>query len=496
MNKLKKSLALIATLALASSALYACGGESSNAGTSSTNDPNSSTGDSSSAADPESSAVEEPKVELKDDDTTLSVLVWNQNDIGPMRTVFCQNNTSYKEDQIKGVEAASGGEEASEKFGTYMMADNDVDLFFMESDWILSYINEKNEDGSYKYNAPLSALGFTADDFKNSFDFVKNVGKNNDGILMGTSWQATPGCFAYRTDLAQEILGVKSPAEMQEKVKDWATFDATAKTVYDAKQIALADTLGGMWQVFQYNRSTAWVDADNKLVIDDYYKDYAERAKSYYTNGYVTKEVQWKPGWNNVAQNGKTMGLFMCSWCFGLNGTISGLQGNTETKPEDAPKGVSDENVKVDGPSGAKWNVCEGPSQFLWGGTWLGVSNKCNTKTLAHDFINYLCVDQEGMKKYAEYQSEFVNSPSIMQGLADAGTNKNAYLAGQDQFPTLVKNANSFKIENRTAYDSKIKTAFNDAVGEYCNSDSMTYDEMLNNFKKAVAKACPDVVVE
>lgn len=51
-----------------------------------------------------------------------------------------------------------------------------------------------------------------------------------DGKLKGMCWQATPGCFIYRTDIAEEVLGTSDPAKVQEYVKDWDTFLDTAES--------------------------------------------------------------------------------------------------------------------------------------------------------------------------------------------------------------------------------------------------------------------------
>ena len=75
------------------------------------------------------------------------------------------------------------------------------------------------------------------------------MGTDQNGVLKGASWQAAAGGYCYRTDLAEQYLGVTTPEEMQAKVADWDTFWATAKEVYDASgnKTAMADTLGGVW---------------------------------------------------------------------------------------------------------------------------------------------------------------------------------------------------------------------------------------------------------
>jgi len=486
MNKLKKSLALVAVLAIASSALVACGGDSSSSTADSsskaeTSAADSSEGDSSTAETSEAGGSE--ATDLTNEDPTLSVLSWTDNDLKNMFAVLFQENSDYTADNVKWVQVGTGGEEARDQYVNYFNGGEDCDLFCLEADWILDYI--ENDE----YTAPLTDLGFTEADLQHGYSYVTAIGTDSNGKIKGSSWQATPGGYVYRTDLAEEYLGAKTPAEMQEFVKDWDTFTATAKKLKDdGHDIAMADTLGGMWQVAQYNKGAAWVK-DDKLVVDDYCNKYLERAKDYYDNGYVTQESQWSGGWNAIMQDDSTMGAFLCTWCFGKNGTLSGMEGNSET-PDDATEWVTD------GATGGKFNITEGPEGWAWGGTWLALSTKCNTKKSAHDFVEFFTVNPDTMKKYALYASEFVNNKDTMKAIIDEGSNKNAYLGGQDQFAVLFNQADKIDMSYVTKYDSVIKGDFNDAVGDYVAGVYESTEAAIDGFKAAVQADLPNITVE
>lgn len=488
MNKLKKSLALVAVLAIASSALVACGGNSSTADTSSSKSESSaeeSKDESSAEESKEESSEGGAAAELTNEDPTLSVLSWTDNDLKNMFAVLFKENSEYNADNVKWVQVGTGGEEARDEYVNYFNGGEDCDLFCLEADWILDYI-EKDE-----YTAPLTDLGFTKDDLTHGYSYVTAIGTDSKGNIKGSSWQATPGGYVYRTDLAEEYLGAKTPAEMQEFVKDWDTFTATAKKLQDdGHKIAMADTLGGMWQVAQYNKGAAWVK-DGKLVVDDYCTKYLERAKEYYDKGYVTKEAQWDPNgaWNRIMQDDSTMGAFLCTWCFGKNGTLSGMEGNSTT-PDDATEWVTD------GVTGGKFNITEGPEGWAWGGTWLALSTKCNTKKSAHDFVDFFTVNPDTMKKYALYASEFVNNKETMKSIIDEGSNKNAYLGGQDQFAVLFNQADKIDMSYVTEYDSVIKGKFNDAAGKYAKGEFTDAAAAIDDFKAEVKDALPNITVE
>lgn len=472
MNKLKKTLALVATLAIASTAFVACDKDNS----SSTGSTNSKADTSTSDSKAEDSKQEEagPKVEFEDTGDKLSILCWTPDDVNKMIEHFEEKNADYA-GKCNFVKIGKDGAAAREEYVTYFASGDDADLFVLEADWILEYINDD------EYTAPMSKLGFKDSDFDGNYDYTIQVGTNEAGVLKAVSWQATPGAYVYRTSLAEQYLGVKTPDEMQAKVKDWATLQATGKELSEKTngKVAIVDTLGGMWQVYSYNRSSAWVDKDNKLVIDDYCKEYADIAKSMWDNNYVTHEAQWDdPAWYNIGINGDTLGYFFCTWCLGTGSMLSNASGGIN---EDG----SAKNEAVYG----DYSICAGPSFYAWGGSWLAVSPSCDNGTMARDFVEFFTVKEDSMKSYALFKSEFVNNPTVMKAIVDEKSNKNPLLGGADQFAVLYDSASKIKMDNITAYDAQIKKMYNDAISAYAKGEEgfETYDKAMEKFKENAA---------
>lgn len=431
----------------------------------------SSAADSSNAGDSALSSEE-----------TLTILAWTGNsDIKNMVKLFCQEK-GYSEDQIviKGV--GDNGEGARDQYAQYLSGDGDADLMCLEADWILQYINDDT------LVAPLSDLGITEADYANAYDYTVQIGKDKNGVLKGASFQAAPGGFVYRTDLAEEYLGVKTPEEMQEKVKDWDTFMETAKTVYEASgnKTSLTATEGGLWQVYAANRTQPWV-VDGKLVMDTA-EDFFDVAKTMSDNHYLAGVPQWDPAWYQAGQDGTTMGYFFSTWC------MTNSDGSQLWQAEGVTK---DDDGNLSGPTFGKYNICEGPTGYFWGGTWLAASTKCNTKDLATEFVKFFTTDADTMQKYAEFTGDFTNNKVAMQAIIDAGTNKNDLLGGQDQFAVLADGANNIKMDGLiTEYDSKIKSCLNTAVQDYIAGTYATKEEAVDAFKKSVVATFPDIVVE
>ena len=302
MNKLKKTLALMAALTMTATAFVGCGDKEDSSSTADSSVAESSADESSadaeSSEDADSSEAEggdttgapTPDGTLKDDDDTLSILCWTDTDLKAMFDVTSAKNPTY-------VNVGSSGSEANEQYVQYFSSGSDVDLFVCDADWVMSY--ENNDE----YTAPLSALGIDESMYKDAYGYTVTLGTDSNGVLKGASWQAAAGGYAYRADLAEEYLGVTSPEDMQAQIGDWDAFWKTAATVYEksGNKTAMADTIAGVWRAYSAgNRTTPWIDADGKFQPDAT-KDFITMAKENFDKGYITNVSQWTDDWKPVS---------------------------------------------------------------------------------------------------------------------------------------------------------------------------------------------------
>ncbi len=477
MNKLKRTLALVATLAISATAFVGCGDDSSStaSSTAETSADETEVADETQAATEGEEAADGAftyKGTLPTGGDAMTVLCWTGDDLDVMLDTWSK---------AEGIDTAKinfknfgvGGGEAAAQYDQYFLGGEDVDMLMVEADWALKYINDDTA------TAPLSELGFTDADFAGQYAYTMEVGKDSNGVIKGTSWQAAPGGWCYRTDLAESYLGVKTPEEMQAKVADWDKFQATAAEVATASgnKTALTTTLGGIWQAFAANRTTPWV-SDNKLTVDDFCNTFIDLAKNMRDNKYVTEANQWTDEWYAAGQTDDTMGYFVSTWGFGASilETAAGGEG---------------------GATYGKWNVCQGPTPYFWGGTWACVSPKTDNADMVANFMNYFTINETSMKEYALAKPDYVNNMNAMQAIVDEGTNSNALLGGQDQFAVLHEAAKNINLNGLiTPYDASIKTAFLDAVNAYCAGETADAAACLDDFKNRVAESVTDITVE
>lgn len=494
MNTLKRTLALVATLAMAATAFASCGDDKDSSSSSSSSSEASKVEDNSEETSEDSSdaqdttKAEESTGEIADSvgkgGDTFTIAAWNADDVpfliaqwkGLDYDSIQDDLANDAVDGIKFINFGVGGGDASEKYDNLFKSGDDLDVYFCEADWALKYINDDEK------TLPLADLGLGDSDFANIYSYTDEIGKSSDGVRKGVSWQAAAGGFQYRSDLAEEYLGVTSPEEMQAAIGDWDKFVEAAQTVSEKSsgKTALADTLGGMWQAYACGRTTPWV-VDNALQIDDFCKEFADTAKALWDCGGVTKNGQWTDEWTAAGTNDTCMGYFVSTWGFGGFAL-------------DAAGGEGGETY-------GKWAVCQGPQPFFWGGTWIVVNPKTDNGEEARDFILSATSNEDQMSAYAVNKPEYVNNSKVMDDLISSNTVFNEKitnnLGGQNFYAELADNAKTIDFNGLiTPYDATIKTDFINVVKEQYLEGGASWDDTVEAFKDKIAEDVTAIDVE
>ena len=167
MNKLKRTLALVATLAISATAFVGCGNDDK-----SSSNSESKAAETTAAAETEASAAEGETeapaaeagaVSLPTGGDKMTIIGWTGDDLDVMIDTW---------EKAKNIDASKvnfnnfqvGGGEASAKYDQYFLGGEDVDMLMVEADWALKYINDDT------VTAPLDALGFTDAAFADQYD--------------------------------------------------------------------------------------------------------------------------------------------------------------------------------------------------------------------------------------------------------------------------------------------------------------------------------------
>lgn len=355
-----------------------------------------------------------------------------------------------------------------EKFPSIIAADNDVAKYWTESDKSLA----------------MSEIGITPEMYANAYDFSKQYAAY-DGELKALTWQATPGCFLYRTDIAEEVLGVSDPADVQEYVKDWDTFFTTADTMKEAGYSMVAGCDEIKYACFD-QQTQPWITVDGdseKLTLDSSVNDFFELSKKLYDGGYTENAAMWDAAWSG-GYEGNVFGYFGCTWsvywCMVFNGE-NDADGNF---------------VPAEDSSYGHWNCCEGPVSYHWGGTYVMVMDGCPNTELAAFLVYSLCCDEDIMYKMACETLDFVNNKKVIAKEIENGDGASPILGGANPVPVWAENAEKIDLSNTSYLDNSIKDKITNAAAAYNSGEIASVDEAVENVKSEVKAAFDYLVVE
>jgi multiple sugar transport system substrate-binding protein len=358
-----------------------------------------------------------------------------------------------------------------QKLDAALDAGEQIDMFLIEADYAKKYVNTE-------HTRPLAEVGITEDAMASQYPYTIDVARSDEGVIKGTSWQAAPGLFIYRTSLADKYLGVKAPEEMQELVKDWDTFIDTARKVNEASGGAtkLIPSTNDVWQVVRTARKAPWVDEDLALQVDDQVQWYFEFSKTLNDENLTAYAVPWSEAWNSGMANDGIMGYFFSTW--GIQWSMVGNSGGS--KPGEGTYG--------------DWTAVNGPQPYYWGGTWLVSSNNCKNDALVKDIMEYFTINTESMQKYCLGSKDYVNNKEAVQNIIDSGFSFD-FLGGQDHYSLFQAVTPLIDTSTMSAYDQFINIEMDEQVQAYTMGEK-DYDAAIADFKAGVVDMFPEITAD
>ena len=345
-------------------------------------------------------------------------------------------------------------------------ADDKVDLFLVEADYALKYVDTD-------FAMALAQLGITEDDLSDQYKYTQDIVTDSNGNLKGASWQACSAGLIYNREAALEILGTDDPDEVQAAVSDWSKYNETAEKAAEAgyTMCSVNDT----YRVYSNNVSGQWVGADKKLVIDDNIMKWVEDSKKLVDSKAEDTDDLWGDDWaKGKNPEGKVFCYFGPAWFFNfcLNA--------------DDPASIA---------SKGGWGYCVGPQSYYWGGTWLCAATGTDNANLVKDIILTMTTDKAVLKDIAMKDQDCVNSKTVLAELASSDQGNIDLLGGQNPYAQLAEGAEQVDLSNISAYDQGCNEEFQKAIKNYFLGKA-TLDDAIDMFKKAVVEKYPDVIAD
>ena len=474
MKKISRRNFLLASgVVTVGAALAACGGGSS-----------SSTAASSAA--PASSAAAPASAEGK----VLNIWCWNDefqsrfNDYYPeVKEIAADKSTTTLKDgtTVKWTINANENNNYQNKLDEALLnqdsaADDDkIDIFLIEADYALKYV-----DSDYVLDVKKD-IGLTDSDLAGQYQYTKDI-VSVDGSQRGTTWQATPGLFAYRRSIAKEVLGTDDPAEVQTYLSDWDKFnDVAAKAA--AKGYKMLSGFDDAYRTFSNNVSAPWVTGTT-VTVDENLMKWVDQTKEYTDKGYNNKSSLWDSQWaSDQGPTGKVFGFFYSTW--GINFT---LLGNSLATPT-AEGGKEEVGNGIYG----DYAVCEGPQPYYWGGTWIcGAAGSDNLETIKDVMLKLTC-DSDIMTQITKDTQDYTNNEKAMNEIANSDY-KSDFLGGQNHIALFAEAATKIDMSNAGPYDQGLNESFQNAFKDYFTGN-VEEDAAKANFETAIKEKYPDQLV-
>ncbi len=344
-------------------------------------------------------------------------------------------------------------------------ADDKVDLFLVEADYALKYVDTD-------YAMALKDLGITDADLSDQYKYTQDIVKDSNGNIKGSSWQACSAGLIYNREAAKEVLGTDDPTEVQAAVADWDKYNETAKKIAEAgyTMCSVNDT----YRTYSNNVSGKWVQ-DGKLVIDKNIDKWVDDSMALVEAKAEDTDDLWGDDWGKGKRpEGKVFCYFGPAWFF--NFSLDADQDGTI-----ANKGG--------------WGFCEGPQSYYWGGTWICAASGTDNANLVKDIILTMTTDKAVLKEIAQKDSDCVNSKAVLAELSADESGNLDILGGQNPYKELAAGAEGIDLSNLSAYDQGCNEEFQKAMKNYFLGNA-TKDEALDMFKKGVAEKYPEVSVD
>ncbi len=342
------------------------------------------------------------------------------------------------------------------------------DVFALEAAYIKKYTNSP-------YTKPLTDLGFE-DQSEHTLDYVMDVARDENSVLKGLSWQATPGAYFYRRSMAEELLGTSEPEEVQALVSDFDKFYDVAKRINQESggQVSAIGSMGDLTQVFFAAREKGWVE-DDKLIIDPKIDELMEMAKRFEQEGLSAQANQWEELWFAGMSGDSVFGYFLPTW--GLHYVLKPNATNANT-------GESTEG---------DWAMIQGPSPYFWGGTWLAVREGTEMEQAAADLVEYMTLNEAFLEEWALETGDVLSNVTVVDKIKD--TYAEPFLDGQNHYAAFVRMAEDVDATIITGYDQDIQVLLEEQLIAYSKGEK-DKETAMADFKSAVKNYYPDLEVE
>jgi ABC-type glycerol-3-phosphate transport system substrate-binding protein len=295
--------------------------------------------------------------------------------------------------------------------------------------------------------------------------YPAEIGSYN-GKVYGLSWQACPGALFYRRSLAKKYLGTDDPKTVQTYFANFNKFLETAKLLKEKSggSCVVVSSLGDLRNSFLSARKDSWL-VNGKLVIDPAMEQYLDIGKTLHDNRWEGRVGQWSEGWfagmkgelkDEAGKPVEVFSYFLPTW---------GLHYVLKTNAPD---------------TSGDWAMCQGPSAYRWGGTWVGAYKGTKNPAAAKEFIRYVATDESFLEAWAKDTGDMVNNLNVVNKIKDSYSEP--FLGGQNHYAEFAEMAKAVNGRLLQGSDEAIEAMFDEAATSFWNGEK-TKAKALADFR-------------
>ena len=342
-------------------------------------------------------------------------------------------------------------------------ADDKIDLFLVEADYALKYVDTD-------YTASVLDLGVSEADLADQYQYTKDIVTDSNGVLKGVSWQGCPGVMVCRRDIAKEVFGTDDPDELQKNFADWATYKTSAQTLKDAGY-RVSCSVNDTFRIYSNNVTSKWVE-DGKINVDANIKAWVDDSKELFDAGMTGDADLWSDDWN--------AGMYMNENVFSYYGPAWLIDFCMAKDSEGSVANAGDYVAIV------------GPQSFFWGGTWICGATGTDNASLVADIIKQLTCNVDIMTDIVKADNDFVNNKPAMEAMAADTTYGDDCLGGQNALGIFCAGVEKIDLSNLSPYDQGCNESFQAAMKDYFEGN-YSYEEALDAFYTSVTEKYPEL---
>ena len=350
-----------------------------------------------------------------------------------------------------------------------LAAGEQIDLFLGDNEMAPFFAEDKNV-------ATLAQVGIRDDDLSKQYGFSRILGSDVNGVQKGSAFTAEPGILLYRTDYAEQYLGITHQEEMQEKLSSWDSFITVARTLNAQSEgkVRMLPNSAELWKSVDCAMYGLWITDGKLSVSDDTALHWLDIVKELEAVKAFAGAKTLDDDWYSALDSG-VFCFYAAPWLCKSN------------SPEAADITTVFSSTKRSGASFGKFKTSLAPNGFVYGGNWLYCSKKSANMDIAAEIIRAFTCDSEFMKLIALAEMQYVNNIEVCNELAEMKIS-NMLFDGLDAFSVYNAAARSLEFSAPTVYDTSVSSLLYDQTKKYgkgeINRNEAIYNFRLNVWKK------------